>query len=431
MAFDWDGTGTNGTTIPDGLYTYLLTAQTNGAALQGGGGGGGGGSPPSPMMAAMAAGETSYFVEPPPMPPVKKDGKWYSWDEIYGPLPPIEVKIPESVQERFLQSLQIQAGFGAATSLMVSSPDFGGGQNMMFAGATQATRAPKRKPRIGVKNKSGTFGICYKTYPNGYLAQAPRTGWPAPPLPIYVAIDSLPVTPGFIDWVTLRANKPVADGFSRGMKIGGWKEKFIKADDQWGPLDITKASLGGGSIFNTCNFGFLLTHGCYATTPESDNVKYTYMALWNNKLNQSSYVRLGDMKFGAPGTNGLKWMTILSCNSLRPANVDSMLNAQRFPANGDELHLLMGATTFTYSVPLLGIMYASNMVFNVTIANAWRDAGIAAYKDAKDTGMLGMTNAVTFRVMGYDSCVGDTLYQFNDPDSGTTFQRIDTPVFTP
>jgi hypothetical protein len=55
----------------------------------------------------------------------------------------------------------------------------------------------------------------------------------------------------------------------------------------------------------------------------------------------------------------MKWMTILSCNSLRPANVDSMLNAQRFPANGDELHLLMGATTVTYSVPWLGIYYAT------------------------------------------------------------------------
>ncbi len=74
MSFNWDGTGTNGITIPDGLYSYVLTAQTNGAPLQGGGGAEGGGAPPSPMMAALASGETSYFAEPPPMPPVKKDG---------------------------------------------------------------------------------------------------------------------------------------------------------------------------------------------------------------------------------------------------------------------------------------------------------------------------------------------------------------------
>ena len=239
------------------------------------------------------------------------------------------------------------------------------------------------------------------------------------------------MTPGFINWGNLLTSKPIAEGFSKGMKLGGWKEKFIKADDQWGPLDITKASLGGGSIFNTCNFGFLLTHGAYGTTSESDNVKYTYMCLWNNKNNQFSYVRLGDMEFGSPGTSGLKWMTILSCNSLRPANVTSMLNAQRFPANGDELHLLMGATTETYFVPILGIMYASNLVFNVPIANSWVNGATSAYADARNSGMVGMTNTVTFRVMGYDSCIGDTLSQFNDPDPGTTFRIIDTTVFTP
>ena len=51
MEFDWDGTGDGEASIPDGVYTYLLSAETNGEAdeiVGGGSGGSGGGSPPSP-----------------------------------------------------------------------------------------------------------------------------------------------------------------------------------------------------------------------------------------------------------------------------------------------------------------------------------------------------------------------------------------------
>ena len=32
LSFDWDGTGDGGTNIPDGVYMYLISVQTNGLA---------------------------------------------------------------------------------------------------------------------------------------------------------------------------------------------------------------------------------------------------------------------------------------------------------------------------------------------------------------------------------------------------------------
>jgi len=147
-----------------------------------------------------------------------------------------------------------------------------------FASNTQSTRVPKRKPRIGVKNKSGTFGICYKTYPVGFLMQQPRTRQVFP-LQLFTGIDGRSPNSSYISWSSLTTAKAAADIFAQVMELGRYHQKFIKADEQWGPLDIMKPSLGGSSIFNTCNFGLLDTHGCYGTNPEIDGVKYTYLAL--------------------------------------------------------------------------------------------------------------------------------------------------------
>ena len=50
MTYNWDGTGNGETNLPDGIYTYSLSAVPNGEAdvlASGGSGSGGGGSPPS------------------------------------------------------------------------------------------------------------------------------------------------------------------------------------------------------------------------------------------------------------------------------------------------------------------------------------------------------------------------------------------------
>jgi hypothetical protein len=39
-----------------------------------------------------------------------------------------------------------------------------------------------------------------------------------------------------------------------------------------------------------------------------------------------------------------------------------------------------------------------------------------------------MDKSVTVRIMGYNSCFGDTLYQSNDPDPNTGMNFQDTPI---
>jgi hypothetical protein len=217
----------------------------------------------------------------------------------------------------------------------------------------------------------------------------------------------------------------VAQGFSDVMKIGSFKPKFVLADDQWNGPDIKKESLGGRNIFNTCNFGMLLTHGCYGATPEKDNVKYTYLALYNNKFGLSSYVKLSDMDLGSLGANGLRWMTILSCDMFHPANITSMANNGLLPDNSN-LHLFQGFSTITYANPYLGYLYASNLVTGISIPNSLVNAATQAFT----VRTAGMTNSVSVRVMGYNSCIGDTLYLWSDPDPNTAYRVIDTSVYT-
>jgi hypothetical protein len=136
------------------------------------------------------------------------------------------------------------------------------------------------------------------------------------------------------------------------------------------------------------------------------------------------------MDFGSPGTNGLKWMTLLCCDMLNPTDITSMANHSRLPGN-DYLHLLIGASTTIYGNAALGLYYASNMVVGATIPNSWLGAGrqafAAAYTNPKNQTI--MTNTIKFRVMGYQSCIGDSLYLYNDPDQNTSYQVQDTAVF--
>jgi hypothetical protein len=220
-------------------------------------------------------------------------------------------------------------------------------------------------------------------------------------------------------------------GFVQGMKIGGFKQKFVKVDEQWGPNDIKSSASGGSSVFNTCNFGLLDTHGCYGTHPEIDGVQYTYLALFD-EANGSSYVRLSDMDFGSTGRDGLRWMTILSCNMLFSNNITSMANNSKLP-NNENLHLLLGFNSFSYGSPFLGVNYASNLVMQATIWNSFASSCAITYAEAakNPAARNSMTNGVIARVMGQENCISDTLYFYHDPDFNTAFQILDQRVFTP
>jgi hypothetical protein len=190
MVFNWDGTGTNGASIPDGVYSYLLTVQTNGAPLPSFVGGTTNSGPPGPSFASSSSlsdsAPNTVTIQLPPLPP----GLSYGLDGEGNPITNKTVTITRPVA-----SLEITSLSGSSLSADALSGGAVGGAS--YASNTQHSRGPYRKPRVGVKNKSGTFGFCYKTYPNGFAAQEPRTGW-SPPLPAFVAIDNKPAGPAAI-----------------------------------------------------------------------------------------------------------------------------------------------------------------------------------------------------------------------------------------
>jgi hypothetical protein len=101
-----------------------------------------------------------------------------------------------------------------------------------------------------------------------------------------------------------------------------------------------------------------------------------------------------------------------------------MINNFAFPAN-DNLHLLMGSATVSYASTLMGSLYASNLVANVDIPDAWYNCAHQAYHLNHN----GITNSVVFRVVGNGNCFGDTLATYNDPDPNQTGSMDDQLVF--
>jgi len=416
MLFSWDGTGDGGASIPDGVYTYLLTAQTNGGIYQSqqSGGDHGSGGPPSPPHTSLAA-STELFAMP-------VDGSGAAVPLIMYP-PGFDRSGLTIFEASWSQVMAAQAQRLSASTMNGIRTD---GATPMYSGASsQSTRGPKRKPRVGVKNRSGTFGICYQTAPDGFYLQQPRTRNPLQP---FTGVDGGARSSGYIHWDSMNKARSEAYGFAEVMQAGAYKQQFNLAEGQWSPNDIKSLSLGGNSIFRTCNFGILSTHGCYGTYPEIDGVYYTYLALFDQTYG-GSYLRLSDMAFGSPGAAGAKWMTILSCNMLNGRAMTSMANNSKLPDNGN-LHLLLGFNSISYADPWFGLRYGSNLVNRVTIHDSFINACTQAYRNAYQNAnnAAKMTYPVTVRIMGYNSCFGDTLYQSNDPDPNTAYNIEDTPI---
>ncbi|MCX6891856.1 MAG: DUF6345 domain-containing protein [Verrucomicrobia bacterium] len=412
MLYNWDGTGDGGSSIPDGVYTYLLSAQTNGQAYNQGSGGG-------------------IDTDPPPVPSF---GVQAESTDIFALAPNAACVVPLILYPPGYDTNGFdifEATWAEATALnspalernTINLATFAGVSSGYSGAASQSTRAPQRKPTSGVKGTSGTFGICYKTYAtNGFASLHPRTGWPYP-LPPRVAIDGQSRTAQTVDY-RIRQYRYLARGFEAEMQKSGWKTAFLKEEDQWSAADIKRPDRGGNSIFNTCNFGMLMTHGSYGNTgttgTEADGVSYTY--LW---LGQDDYVRLADMDCGSAGTNGLRWMTIYACNILRPYNYDSMNDAGLIPVN-EKLHLLIGPSTDSIAIPGIGYEYAHNLTAkNQTIVDAFNNA----LETELFLNRLFVTNTIKAAVSFWPACINDKLSDAHDPDPLNGLQYQETQVF--
>lgn len=432
MTFNWDGKGDGGDSLPVGNYAYLITAQTNGQLLIQGGGGVTANTnlPPVPGGSRMAtisteqgtttidwypmsaqeavdAGWGLYYLQPPPMPPVKVDGKWISWEDVYGQETLLPVPLPAS--EDALGSSSIRA---SGRSQLAST---------QYSGASsQSTRAPVRPPTAPTRGRAGFFGVAYDTYrgvANGYNLPPPVNGLPGIPTPPRVHLEGHSSSTSF-NYPVLWGRIAEAYNFVTEMKRGNWSMSFDRYDDA---LSINDLKASGPNIFNSVKLGLLLLHGTYGTSQDftANGSQQMYFPITSGPTAQ--YIRMSEMNFGSSDPNGLKWMAISACNSLYQLNWFDMQNNGVQPYNNN-LHMLLGTASVSWTNPHIEAYWARYMtrgkiVFTpMTIQEAWFLAAQDAYAESG----FNYTNTIFYAVAGDAACQDDML-QTNNVPSGNPF----------
>ena len=395
MSWDFDGYDGNGALLQPALYWYMLTAQTNGQSFQSqisGGGDSGSGGPPSPLLAsasdsmelfAMPADGSGAAVPPALYPP--------GYDT--NSLTIFEASLSEMMAARTpLLSASTMDSSSTASPNDASPNGYGGPSG-------QSTKGPQRKPKEHHIGVTGNYGILYQEGSLNCLP--PKLTFPLPPY--YVQIDGDPLGARL-------ANDPeprvadIAKSFITGMKNTGYTNSWSKGSGQW----TVNALKGDGALINSVNLGLVIGHASFASTVENktDNILHTYT--W---LSDGTYVHLNDMHLGAGGT--LRWMTMLTCNTLRDQNIQTYINAQWLGTIiNDNLHLLLSANTIISGTENTTAYYAANLKKKQTFPNAWYSALRQSLKGGSLSGPR------VAKVMGHNPCFGDKLMDWQDPDPG-------------
>jgi hypothetical protein len=128
------------------------------------------------------------------------------------------------------------------------------------------------------------------------------------------------------------------------MNWGAWKRFVFKPDDKLAISDLR----GSSTPFNGVNFGLLLVHGTYGTSPDyaANQCRQMYFPIASG--GSATYLRMSGMNLGGAGGSGLKWMAIFSCFSLYNNNWQNMQNAGIHPYNSN-LRLFLGCSTEEYA----------------------------------------------------------------------------------
>ena len=415
MAFAWDGTGQGETNIPDGVYSYIITAETNGLGndVEAGGStngtGGGSGAPLPDFMSEsqLYAVNTNLSEDVVPLAiiPPGMDTDGYT---VFSATP---AEIASLHPESFARSSLRSSGRGF-------SPDDGSGGG---GSSSQSTT------NSGPKNALGTFGVAYQTYPDPTIrATTPLSGIP---IHTHVAIDGNPENDRGLSLTVPKMlnNKGVSDNFVNVLQSYGFSPSFVLVNDQVTPTLLEKASMGGSSVFNNVNIGFLMLHGSYGTTAESDSIKYTYVYVESIAGRNVQDLHLSDMSFGGSSpTNGLRFMTLGTCFNLQHTDFNSMYSNGRFPMTGN-LHVLNGCSTIYLSGASIGYNYGLNLTYlQDSVINAWENAGTTSY----NANPKGITNNIVYASTYWPACQNDTTSTYSAPDPADGLQYSTKQVFT-
>ncbi len=413
MSFGWDGTGDGGASLPVGIYTYLINAQTNGEPLPNYVGGGSGGSgPPSPDLASSSSLSTSENTE-----------WWAQPSDGSGIAVPLII-YPPGFDTNELTIFEAPASWTPYQSESLSaarsySPMEGGASPAYGGASSQGSRAPVRPPTKPIRGRAGVYGVAYDTYAangtNGFRIAPPQNGQGLGPIPL----EGNTASRSTFNYGPLPEYTTEANNFILQMWAGGWSSSFVKINDQ---LSINDLKNSGANAFNNVELGLLLLHGTYGTAQDwtENGAQEMYFPITAGQGSQ--YLRMSDMSLGGAATNGLKWMGILACNSMRQSQWGSMRSYHVLPYNNN-LHLVLGAN----SVITTGDHVASYWAEYITrgpdlgqppmaIESAWYAGAQLAYKE---TGYH-YSNTMYFAASGDANCRSDLL-QTNSPPTGTYF----------
>jgi hypothetical protein len=256
----------------------------------------------------------------------------------------------------------------------------------------------------------GTYGIGFYTFDNSITTPAPKNGLPFPSgSKIHMDGD------GTSDLIfrKLGVSQEMAVNMIQAMKKGGWKLAFENFDDLLTASSIRRADQGGGEVFAQANIGIFVDHGDYGTDPDysagASGSTQTYFASPFPGSGNDPWVRMCQFGFG----NSNRWMTILACNSLRAANVTSMVNAGGLPLK--ETHIVCGCGTIAGVDDVIGQYWAQNMVRkNQAVVDSWFNAGKKGYTGIPSNSF---TDPVIFSAVGYPECMSDTVSLYTNPTS--------------
>lgn len=390
MTFDWDGTDDSSATLPDGRYHVVLSATETDEQLAAMSSGGTEFS--REIFYDAETGEEYYLVEPPPLPP--------PLDKERGPQPWIKVVVS-------------RPGDFSANQTAVSSTSGSESNGPQDNGGGRSQTTVLDPPRI-LNLFGGTFGIAYQGHHPG-KSEVGLFAFP-PNAPFFPQIGLAATNP---PWGRLRSLSVIARNFSFWMQNRGWSKKFILADDDLHAEALRSAAFGGSNVFNEVNLGLLIGHGARGTTGDftisGNGPLQSYYGIYQTGASAYDWVRLSQCSFGSAN---LRWMGLLTCNNLHASVYDDCYNKLALPIN-DDLHLLLGCSAYSFMVGTFGTVFAEGLVGgehspHTTVKEAWFLAGIATQGDKVNK----KQQTVTFRVAGWPNCFGDTVYEYQIPDSG-------------
>jgi hypothetical protein len=422
MQFNWDGTGDGGTNIPNGLYYYYISAQTNGQSMAS-----------AFEMNSGVSGASSLAGSPGELWAMPADGS--------GPAMPLAIYPPgwdtnslmifEATWSEMTTSRISTSSDAAFSSGGMDSPtpdDYSG------ASSQAAPAAPTRPAATPTKGSAGSFGVAYQTYnangSNGVNADPIENN--SQGVHTYVQIDGNSGTT-HINYARFNTVDKLAINFTIGMEGGGWDMGYFDHDK-----GVTLSGLkGSGNPFNSVDVGMLIVHGAYGTSTDMQlgrMFKQMYFPIASG--GGAQYLRMSDMSLGGPSTNsGLKWMALLACTSLYPQNWNSMQSQGIKPYNSN-MHMILGTATDFGADPNIGTYWADYMIKGTNgtpmrIQDAWYAAAKQAYI-AGTTNLVAYISPTKFAIAADNNCLNDYLQtKTNTVLAGTWSMPTPVQVYPP